>query len=91
MPLGINRVTLSSYLSGKSIGDKRDQYERAGHLVGIHKNFRLLFPQNQGYAHRWSTARNKAFENLTQVEVVKKWGFAGPQVVRAHLDRARGT
>ena len=38
-----NRAALSNYRSGKPIGTSRDQYERVGHLLGIHKNLRLLF------------------------------------------------
>lgn len=39
-----NRAALSNYRSGKPIGTSRDQYDRVGHLLGIHKNLRLLFP-----------------------------------------------
>jgi hypothetical protein len=85
-----NRAALSNYRSGKPIGTSRDQYERVGHLLGIHKNLRLLFPQNRDLAYRWMTTRNKAFDNLTPVEVVKEWGFAGLLMVRGYLDRARG-
>ncbi len=85
-----NRAALSNYRSGKPIGTSRDQYERVGHLLGIHKNLRLLFPQNRDLAYRWMSTRNKAFDNLTPVEVVKEWGFAGLLMVRGYLDRARG-
>ena len=36
------------------------------------------------------TTRNKAFGNLTPVEVIREWGFAGLLMVRSYLDRARG-
>lgn len=85
-----NRAALSNYRSGKPIGTSRDQYERVGHLLGIHKNLRLLFPQNRDLVYRWMSTRNKAFDNLTPVEVVKEWGFAGLLMVRGYLDRARG-
>lgn len=85
-----NRAALSNYRSGKPIGTSRDQYERVGHLLGIHKNLRLLFPQNRDLVYRWMTTRNKAFDNLTPVEVVREWGFAGLLMVRSYLDRARG-
>ena len=85
-----NRAALSNYRSGKPIGTSRDQYERVGHLLGIHKNLRLLFPQNRDLAYRWMTTRNKAFDHLTPVEVIKEWGFAGLLMVRGYLDRARG-
>lgn len=86
-----NRAALANYRSGKPIGTSRDQYERVGHLLGIHKNLRLLFPHNRDLAYRWMSTRNKAFDNLTPVDVVKEWGFAGLLMVRAYLDRARGT
>jgi hypothetical protein len=85
-----NRAALARYRRGEPIGTSRDQYERVGHLLGIHKNLRLLFPQNRDLAYRWMSTRNRAFDNLTPVEVVKEWGFAGLLMVRAYLDRARG-
>lgn len=85
-----NRAALTRYRKGEPIGTSRDQYERVGHLLGIHKNLRLLFPQNRVLAYRWMSTRNKAFDNLTPVEVVKEWGFAGLLMVRSYLDRARG-
>lgn len=85
-----NRAALARYRKGEPIGSSRDQLERVGHLLGIHKNLRLLFPQNRDLAYRWMTTRNLAFEQRTPVEVVREWGFAGLLAVRAYLDRARG-
>ena len=85
-----NRSALMRYRKGEAIGTSRDQYERVGHLLGMHKNLRLLFPQNRDLAYRWMSTRNKAFDNLTPVDIVKEWGFAGLLMVRAYLDRARG-
>ncbi len=85
-----NRAALSNYRSGKPIGTSRDQYERVGHLLGIHKNLRLLFPHNRELAYRWMSTPNKAFGNLTPVQVVRQWGFTGLLMVRSYLDRARG-
>lgn len=86
-----NRTALTRYRKGEAIGTSRDQYERVGHLLGIHKNLRLLFPQNRDLVYRWMTTRNKAFSNLTPVEVIREWGFVGLLMVRGYLDRARGT
>lgn len=36
------------------------------------------------------STRNRAFDNLTPVELVKESGFVGLLIVRAYLDRARG-
>jgi CTP:molybdopterin cytidylyltransferase MocA len=85
-----NRAALTRYRKGEPIGTSRDQFERVGHLLGIHKNLRLLFPQNRDLVYRWMSTRNKAFDNLSPVDVVKEWGFAGLLMVRAYLDRARG-
>jgi hypothetical protein len=84
-----NRSALTRYRKGEPIGTSRDQYERVGHLLAIHKNLRLLFPKNRELAYRWISTRNKAFDNLTPVEVIREWGFAGLLMVRSYLDRAR--
>lgn len=85
-----NRSALGRYRKGHPIGLQRDQYERVGHLLGIHKNLRLLFPHNRELAYRWMSTRNQAFDNLSPVEVVRRFGFAGLLMVRGYLDRARG-
>jgi len=85
-----NRAALTRYRKGEPIGTSRDQYERVGHLLGIHKNLRLLFPHNRELTYQWMSTRNKAFDNLTPVDVIKEWGFAGLLMVRSYLDRARG-
>lgn len=85
-----SRAALGRYRRGEAIGSNRDQLERVGHLLGIHKSLRLLFPQNPDLAYRWMTTRNRAFENRTPVEVIKDQGFAGLLIVRGYLDRARG-
>jgi CTP:molybdopterin cytidylyltransferase MocA len=85
-----NRAALARYRRGEPIGTSRDQYERVGHLLGIHKNLRLLFPQNRDLVYRWISTRNRAFDNLSPVDVIREWGFAGLLMVRAYLDRARG-
>lgn len=85
-----NRAALSRYRKGEAIGSSRDQYERVGHLLGIHKSLRLLFPHNRDLAYRWMSTRNKAFEQRTPVEVIREWGFCGLLTVRSYLDHARG-
>ncbi len=85
-----NRAALGRYKRGEALGGGRDQLERVGHLLGIHKSLRLLFPRNRDLAYRWMTTRNRAFDNRTPIEVVKDEGFAGLLMVRGYLDRARG-
>ncbi len=85
-----NRAVLTKYRRGEPMSSSRDTMERAGHLLGIHKNLRLLFPHNRDLAYAWMKARNKSFENKTPIEVVREYGFAGLLMLRAYLDRARG-
>jgi hypothetical protein len=85
-----NRAALSRYRRGEPMAQNRDALERAGHLLAIHKNLRLLFPLNRELAYKWMTVRNKAFEGRTPVEAVREFGFAGLLMVRGYLDRMRG-
>ncbi len=84
-----NRAALARYRKGDPIGSSRDQYERVGHLLSIHKSLRLLFPRQRELAYRWMTTPNRAFEHRTPVALVREWGFAGLLALRAYLDRAR--
>lgn len=85
-----NRAALTRYRKGAPISASRDANERAGHLLAIHKNLRLLFPHNRDLAYRWMSTRNKAFEGRTPVDVIKDFGFAGLLMVRSYLDKMRG-
>ncbi len=84
-----NLAALTRYCRSYPVGASRDQYDRIGHLLEIHKCLRTLFPQNRELAYRWMRVRNKAFENRTPVEVIKHWGFAGLLRVRCYLERAK--
>lgn len=85
-----NRAALVRYRRGEPIGTSRDQMDRVGHLLAIHKNLRLLFPHHREVAYAWMSTRNRAFDNLAPIELIRQWGFAGLLQVRAYLDRARG-
>lgn len=85
-----NRAALTRYRKGAPIAASRDAMERAGHLLAIHKNLRLLFPHNRDLAYRWMSTRNKAFDGRTPIEAIREFGFAGLLMVRAYLDRMRG-
>jgi Antitoxin Xre/MbcA/ParS C-terminal toxin-binding domain len=85
-----NRAVLTKYRRGEAISGSRDTMERAGYLLGIHKNLRLLFPHQQKLAYAWMKTPNRAFDNRTPTEIIRQYGFAGLLMVRAYLDRARG-
>ncbi len=86
-----NRAALTRYRRGEPFAQSRDLLERAGILLGIHKNLRLLFPHNRELAYRWMTTRNRAMDGMTPTEAIKEYGFPGLLMVRAYLDRARGS
>lgn len=85
-----NRAALARYRKGEPISSSRDMMDRAGTLLAIHKNLRLLFPRNPELRYSWMKTRNKAFQGRTPVETIREMGFSGLLYVRSYLDRARG-
>lgn len=85
-----NRAALARYRKGEPLAASRDLLERVGHLLAIHKDLRLLFPQERENAYRWMTLRNRAFDGRTPIEAIEEFGFVGLLMVRTYLDRARG-
>lgn len=93
MLLGLNesnRIALQRYASGEALAANRDLLERVGHLLGIHKSLKLLYPRNSEIATGWMSSPNAAFDGATPVEIVRRFGFAGLLMVRGTLDRMRG-
>jgi len=87
---GNSRTTLNRYRSGKPLGNSRDLLDRAGHLLGIHKNLMLLFPENPEVRNAWMSAANRRFGGRTPIEVADEQGLTGLLMVRAELERLRG-
>ena len=84
-----SRSTLGRYRSGEPLADSRDLLDRAGHLLGIHKSLRLLFPHDRDLAYRWMTTPNRRLGGRP-VDVVVAHGFEGLLAVRRYLDFQRG-
>ena len=84
-----SRSTLSRYRNGEPLADSRDLLDRAGHLLGIHKSLRLLFPHDSDLAYRWMTQPNRRL-GARPVDLVIEHGFEGLLVVRRYLDFQRG-
>lgn len=84
-----NRSTLSRYRKGEPLADNRDLLDRAGHLLGIHKSLRILFPQDRDLAYRWMTTPNRRF-GARPVDVAVERGFEGLLAIRRYLDFERG-
>lgn len=93
MLLGLNesnRIALQRYAKGEALAANRDLLERVGHLLGIHKSLKLLYPKNPQIVAGWMSSPNAAFDSSIPVDVVRRFGFAGLLMVRGTLDRMRG-
>ncbi len=86
---GGSRSTLGRYRSGEPLGDSRDLLDRAGHLLGIHKSLRLLFPHDPDLSYRWMTQPNRRL-GARPVDLILEHGFEGLLAVRRYLDFERG-
>lgn len=84
-----SRSTLARYRHGEPLADSRDLLDRAGHLLGIHKSLRLLFPRDRDLAYRWMTQPNRRL-GARPVDLVLEHGFEGLLAVRRYLDFQRG-
>ena len=86
---GQSRSTLARYRAGEPLADNRDLLDRTGHLLGIHKSLRILFPNDRDLAYRWMTAHNRHLGGRP-VDFVVQHGFEGLLAVRRYLDFQRG-
>ena len=84
-----SRSTVARYRRGEPFADSADLLARAGHLLGIHKALRILFPHDLDLAYRWVGAPNRRFGERAPLEVMKQ-GFEGLLAVRRYLDFERG-
>ena len=76
---------LSRYRSGAPFPDSQDLLGRVGHLLGIHRSLRLIFPHNIDLAYCWITAPNRRFNGARPLDVMKK-GLDGIIAVRRYLE-----
>ncbi|HEU0201688.1 MAG TPA: MbcA/ParS/Xre antitoxin family protein [Burkholderiaceae bacterium] len=84
-----SRSTLARYRKGEPLADNRDLLDRAGHLLGIHKSLRILFPHDRDLVYRWMTQPNRRLGSRP-VDVIVQYGFEGLLAVRRYLDFERG-
>jgi hypothetical protein len=84
-----SRSTLARYREGEPLADSRDLLDRAGHLLGIHKSLRILFPYDRDLAYRWMTQFNQRLGGRP-VDIIIERGFEGLLAVRRYLDFQRG-
>ncbi|MDD5286061.1 MAG: MbcA/ParS/Xre antitoxin family protein, partial [Desulfuromonadaceae bacterium] len=76
--------------NGEALPESRDTLDRVGWLMAIHKALGLLYPYNEDVRYSWVTRRNKAFDNLTPLDVMREQGIIGIARVSRYLDHYRG-
>ncbi len=84
-----SRSTIARYRRGEPFADSADLLARAGHLLGIHKALRIMFPHDLDLAYRWVSAPNRRFGERAPLEIMKQ-GYEGLLAVRRYLDFERG-
>lgn len=85
-----SRSSLARYRKGEPLADSADLLGRAGHLLGIHKALRLIFPHDRDLAYAWVRAPNRRFGGASPLELMKRHGYEGILAVRRYLDFERG-
>lgn len=83
------RMTISRYRRGGRIDSNLDLIRRIGHLLGIHKSLRIIFPHDRDLAYRWVTTPNRRFDGKTPLDIMTT-GYEGLLAVRRYLDFERG-
>ena len=86
---GTSRSTLARYRKGAALDDNMDLLGRVGHLLGIHKALRIIFPHNRDLAYRWVRTPNQRFAGQRPVDIMRG-GYEGLLAVRRYLDFERG-
>lgn len=84
-----SRATVARYRRGEPLADNADLLARAGHLLGIHKALRIMFPHDRDLAYRWVTTPNRRFGDRMPLETMKQ-AYEGILAVRRFLDFERG-
>ena len=84
-----SRATIARYRRGEPLADNADLLARTGHLLGIHKALRIIFPHDTDLAYRWVSAPNRRFGGQAPLNTMKQ-GFEGLLAVRRYLDFERG-
>lgn len=78
-------ATLESYRNDKPLENTRDLLERAAYLFDIHTHLRVIFPHNRNLTYGWMTERVAYFSYRTPIELVKKHGLVGQNMLHTYL------
>lgn len=85
---------LKTWQEEKIIPEDPDKFRRVGHLAGIHKNLRILFPYNLQAAYDFmKTPQEFLFNGKSPLQIIKEGGeinsYATIAAIRRRLDQAR--
>jgi hypothetical protein len=84
-----SRSTLARYRKGAALDDSVDLLGRVGHILGIHKALRIIFPHNRDLVYRWVRTPNRRFDGQRPLDLMRS-GYEGLLAVRRYLDFERG-
>jgi len=85
-----SRSSVARYRRGEPLADSPDLLARAGHLLGIHKALRVIFPHDLDLSCRWVSAPNRRFGGEAPLAIMRRHGYEGILAVRRYLDFERG-
>lgn len=85
---------LKEWQGKQIIPEDPDKFWRVGHLAGIHKNLRILFPYNRRAVYDFmQTPQTLLFDGQSPMQIIRKNGqvasFATIAAIRRRLDQAR--
>lgn len=71
--LGIkaNRERLNSLEKQNTIPVDPDKFLRVSHLLGIHRNLRILYPHNREIVYRWMKTPRDLFHGASAIEFIE--------------------
>lgn len=65
-----NRQALISYQNKKMIPLDPDKFFRVSLLLGIHKNLRILYPQNRNVVYQWMSTPQEMFQGQSAMSFI---------------------
>ncbi len=72
--LGIkaNRERLNSLEKQNTIPVDPDKFLRVSHLLGIHRNLRILYPHNREIVYSWMKTPRELFHGVSAIEFIEE-------------------
>ena len=65
-----NRSRLNKLKDRQELPEDPDKYLRVSHLIGIHKNLKILFPHNREVAYGWMKSPRELFGGQSAVDYI---------------------